>query len=150
MAQLENNFRTNLCRKLKIQHAEKMWIQKLHGGFYQAGLPDTLFGFDGHISVVEFKADRHRFFESDNITKLQIHTLRCVHLAGGLSGVWHWNAEKKLLQVFNTQVLMDGTWEFQSAYYAVDTLVSNTEALKKALWHDLYGVPSAGGVPGGQ
>lgn len=134
MAQLENTFRTNLCKKLKLVHAEKLWIQKLHGGFYQAGLPDTIFTL-GLTSVVEFKADKHRFFEADNITKLQTHTLRCVHLAGGLSGVWHWNAEKKSLQVFGTQALLDQTWEFQSSYYDPRTLVEDPAALRAALWH---------------
>lgn len=132
--QLENNFRTNLCKKLKIQHAEHIFIQKLHGGFYQAGLPDTIFVFEGPTSFVEFKADENRWFELDNITKMQMHTLRNIALAGGLAGVWHWNVSQRKLQVFTYASLVAGTWEQDSRYYEPELLIQNSSLLKEALW----------------
>lgn len=133
--QLENNFRARVCSKLKEIYAEKFYHQKLHGGFYQAGLVDTLIVFDGHTSHVEFKADTEREFEHDNITKLQEFTLRGVWLAGGLSGVWHWMHDKKLIQIFNYDVLKRRAWKSEGVLIPYDALLKDRALLKSALWH---------------
>lgn len=133
--QLENNFRDRICKALKATHAEKLFHQKFHGGFYQAGLPDTAVVFDLQTSWVEFKADTEREFEADQLTKLQAFTLRGIHLAGGNCGIWHWIHDRKIVQIFSFDVFLRGAWRAEGMLVKEHQLLHDKALLKSALWH---------------
>lgn len=93
---LENRFRKRLCDALVARYGDAVFIQKNHGNEYSSGLPDLFIQLLNWGGVhIELKAvERASFDWTQQPTKLQMSTLRKLHLAGARVGVILYNAEK--------------------------------------------------------
>lgn len=94
MAKSETRFRESVAELLKRRYGRKVYVQKHHGSEFSAGLPDSLIVANGNFWFVEFKAIQNPPLNgvvidfSKQPTRLQMHTLERISLAGGIGHAW--------------------------------------------------------------
>lgn len=83
MAQPESKLSRKIVRAIEAQFGEEVWVKKIHGGQFQAGVPDLLGCLRGQFFAFEVKMPGRE----KKVTDQQQYNLDRIEGAGGISEV---------------------------------------------------------------
>lgn len=83
MAQPESRLSRKIVTRIQAEYGEDVWVRKIHGGQFQAGVPDILGCLRGTFFAIEVKMPGRE----NRVTDQQRHNLDKIETAGGYQTV---------------------------------------------------------------